>query len=127
MILDARHAPPAPHDLLGAWSFEPGVVLPLLRLGRGSTSRHARPLAQAAPGRGVARRGEVAAFALGWLTLVLALVSPLHRLGEALFSAHMVQHELLMVVAAPLLVLGRPLVPCRLGLAEPAGAQPSAD
>jgi cytochrome c oxidase assembly factor CtaG len=29
---------------------------------------------------------------------------------EQLFSAHMVQHELLMVVAAPLLLLGRPLV-----------------
>jgi cytochrome c oxidase assembly factor CtaG/cytochrome c2 len=28
-----------------------------------------------------------------------------------LFSAHMTQHELLMVVAAPLLVLGRPLIP----------------
>lgn len=42
--------------------------------------------------------------------LVIALVSPLHPLGEALFSAHMVQHELLMVIAAPLLVLGHPLV-----------------
>jgi putative membrane protein len=41
----------------------------------------------------------------------MALVSPLHPLGEVLFSAHMVQHELMMVVAAPLLVLGRPLVP----------------
>jgi cytochrome c oxidase assembly factor CtaG/cytochrome c2 len=39
-----------------------------------------------------------------------ALLSPLHRLGEVLFSAHMAQHELMMVVAAPLLVLGRPLV-----------------
>jgi putative membrane protein len=31
--------------------------------------------------------------------------------GEALFSVHMVQHEMLMLVAAPLLVLGHPLVP----------------
>jgi cytochrome c oxidase assembly factor CtaG len=38
-------------------------------------------------------------------------VSPLHPLGEQLFSAHMAQHTILMVVAAPLLVLGRPLVP----------------
>ena len=43
----------------------------------------------------------------GWLTLALALVSPLHPMGEVLFSAHMTQHELLVVVAAPLLVLGR--------------------
>jgi cytochrome c oxidase assembly factor CtaG len=32
-----------------------------------------------------------------------------HALGTVLFTAHMIQHELLMLVAAPLLVLGRPL------------------
>ncbi len=64
----------------------------------------------AGAGHGV-RRWEVAAFAGGWLTLALALVSPLHRLGGVLFAAHMAQHELLMVVAAPLLVLGRPIIP----------------
>lgn len=48
-------------------------------------------------------------FAGGWATLALALVSPLAAWSEGLFSAHMIQHELLMVVAAPLLVLGRPL------------------
>jgi putative membrane protein len=40
----------------------------------------------------------------------VALVSPLHPWGEALFSAHMTQHEVLMVAAAPLVVLGRPVV-----------------
>jgi putative membrane protein len=39
----------------------------------------------------------------------VALASPLDTAGGLLFSAHMVQHELLMIVAAPLLVLGRPL------------------
>lgn len=47
-------------------------------------------------------------FWAGWGTLFLALASPLHPWGQVLFSAHMVQHELLMLVAAPLLVLGRP-------------------
>jgi putative membrane protein len=42
--------------------------------------------------------------------LFVALASPLHPLGEVLFSAHMAQHEVLMVGAAPLLVLGRPLI-----------------
>jgi len=37
------------------------------------------------------------------------LTSPIDVLGAALFSAHMVQHELLMVVAAPLFVMSRPL------------------
>ena len=46
----------------------------------------------------------------------VALVSPLHPLGEVLFSAHMIQHEILMLVAAPLLVLSRPLVPMLWGL-----------
>jgi putative membrane protein len=48
--------------------------------------------------------------------LMLALLSPLHALGGQLFSAHMLQHELLMLVAAPLLVLGRPFMPCLRGL-----------
>ena len=50
------------------------------------------------------------AFAFGWLALVVALVSPIDALSEILFSAHMTQHELLMIVAAPLMVFGRPLV-----------------
>jgi putative membrane protein len=41
----------------------------------------------------------------------MALVSPLDALGDILFSAHMAQHEVLMLLAAPLMVLGRPLIP----------------
>jgi putative membrane protein len=44
----------------------------------------------------------------GWFALVLALGSPLDPLGEELFSAHMVQHEVMMLIAGPLLVLSRP-------------------
>jgi putative membrane protein len=64
-------------------------------------------------GRGAARAlrwYELLAFALGQASVVLALLSPLDALSDLLFSAHMGQHELLMLVAAPLLVLGRPLV-----------------
>ena len=50
------------------------------------------------------------AFVAGWMTLVVALVSPVHQLGAMLFSVHMTQHELLMIIAAPLLVIGRPLI-----------------
>lgn len=64
---------------------------------------------QAGRGRGITGV-QAGAFALGWLALAAALVSPLDALGGRLFSAHMVQHELLMVIAAPLLVLARPLV-----------------
>jgi putative membrane protein len=48
-------------------------------------------------------------FHFGTLTAFLALVSPLDRLGDIyLFSAHMVQHLLLMFVTAPLWAIGMP-------------------
>jgi putative membrane protein len=60
-------------------------------------------------GHGI-RTWEASAFALGQLSLLVALCSPIDRLSDLLFSAHMTQHEILLVVAPPLLVLGRPLV-----------------
>lgn len=63
---------------------------------------------RAGGGRGVRTR-HVASFALGWLVLVAALLTPLDALAARSFAAHMIQHEMLMIVAAPLLVLGRPL------------------
>ncbi len=101
------------HDLGAAagpgpgWTLDPLITLPLalsvlayatgwLRLRRRS-------------GRGGPRLGARAAlFAGGWLALAVALVSPLHQAGERAFSAHMLEHELLMLLAAPLLVLSRP-------------------
>jgi putative membrane protein len=52
---------------------------------------------------------ERSAFFAALVTLALALLSPLDRLSDLSFAAHMTQHELLMLVAAPLLVLARPL------------------
>jgi putative membrane protein len=48
-------------------------------------------------------------FTAGWLVLVAALRSPLDSLSGQLFTAHMIEHELLMGLAAPLLVAARPL------------------
>jgi putative membrane protein len=108
-------APLAPHDLWSAWTLEPavlaGVTITALLYARGMSRLRARTSR-----RGGARRLEAAAFWAGWATLVFALVSPLHPLGEALLSAHMAQHELIMALAAPLLVLGRPLVVTLWGL-----------
>ncbi len=101
--------PLAPHDLWSGWSLEPLVLLGLATTGVIYLRGVLALWRSAGPGHGV-RRWEAGAFALGWLALALALVSPLHRLGGALLSAHMVQHELLMTIAAPLLVLGRPVV-----------------
>lgn len=51
-------------------------------------------------------RWRAACFAAGLLTLAASLLSPLHDIGDRLFAAHMLQHMLLMAVAAPLLALG---------------------
>lgn len=100
--------PLQPHDLWTAWSFDPGTVIPLLI----SAALYARG---ARRWRGVSTR-QMILFWSGWTTLALALVSPIHPLGEVLFSAHMVQHEVLMLCAAPLMVLSRPLAALLWGL-----------
>jgi putative membrane protein len=98
------------HDLWRTWGWEP-VVLISLALSAILYIRGVRLLwREASTGRGVRRR-EAACFAGGWLALFVALVSPLHPWGRVLFSAHMTQHEVLMLVAAPLFVLSRPLLP----------------
>ncbi|XUW92231.1 cytochrome c oxidase assembly protein [Burkholderia sp. M6-3] len=98
-----RSAPPVLR-----WTFEPWVVA-LLVVSLGLYAAGYRRLrARSRRGRGIRTR-QLCAFIAGWLALVAALNSPLDALSAALFSAHMVQHELMMIVAAPLLVLGRPL------------------
>jgi putative membrane protein len=60
-------------------------------------------------GRGV-RRWEPLSFYAGLFTIALAILSPVAWLAEQSLSFHMIQHALLMAVAPPLLVLGRPIV-----------------
>ncbi|HJQ09983.1 MAG TPA: cytochrome c oxidase assembly protein [Gemmatimonadaceae bacterium] len=105
-----------PHDLWHAWTFEPlvmialGVAAVLYIIGL-------RRLWAREVGKGI-RRWEAASFAAGWLAVALALVSPVHSLGGVLFTAHMAQHELLISICAPLLVLGRPIIPFLWGLPQ---------
>jgi putative membrane protein len=82
------------------WTYEPGVVLPLLVGAAWYIAGTIR-----LPPR---YRREAVWFAGGWLLLVVALMSPVHAWSAWLFSVHMTQHELLMIGAAPLLILGRP-------------------
>jgi putative membrane protein len=60
-------------------------------------------------GHGVSRRAA-AAFAMGWLVLAVVLFPTLDPLTDALFSAHMVQHLALILIAAPLLAVSQPIV-----------------
>jgi putative membrane protein len=97
-----------PHDLWSAWEFDPGSAIPLAI----SAILYIRG---ARVSRGASRLQQYL-FWSGWATLFIALVSPLHPLGEALFSAHMTQHEILMLISAPLFVLSRPLAPMLWGM-----------
>jgi putative membrane protein len=69
------------------------------------------------------RRAERGAFWIGWTALVVAVSPPFDRIVSVLFSAHMAQHELLMLVGAPLIVVGRPIVPWLWAL--PGGIRPA--
>jgi putative membrane protein len=90
-----------------AWTSDLRVIVPLYASAILFLVGTVRLWRRAGYGRGV-RHWQVACFWCGWTVLALALLSPLHWLGERLFTAHMIEHELLMTVAAPLLVLARP-------------------
>lgn len=106
----AAHDPPiGPEEVWSAWSWDPWILGALgLAVVLYSTGL-VRLWRRAGRGRGIPR-WRAACYYGGLVALFVALVSPIHAAGEALFSLHMVQHLLLMTVAAPLLVLGRPML-----------------
>jgi putative membrane protein len=102
-VLAASSATPGFWD----WSFDPPFVLVvdlaiLYWYGNRRTS--------GAPRTTALRHRRHGCFYAGLAVLAIALASPLERLSEQLFWAHMLQHILLLVVAPPLIVLARPWV-----------------
>jgi cytochrome c oxidase assembly factor CtaG len=91
-----------------AWTFDPWIVLPLLASGL-LYALGAQTLFRRSRDAHGSRGWHHVAYLLGWLTLATALVSPLHWLGERLFSFHMIEHEIVMAISAPLIVVARPL------------------
>jgi putative membrane protein len=87
-----------------SWTFAPGVVVALAiyvgvyvwRWRRARTPQEPHPPSV----------GRLLVFLTGILVLVVALCSPIDRLGEQLLVMHMVQHVLLLDVAPILLILG---------------------
>lgn len=89
------------HILRIGWAPHPSVVIGSLALLLGYA------LAADVGRRSPACSSRFWLFAIGDLVLVLALISPLDTLGDSyLFSAHMLQHILLIQVVPPLLLLG---------------------
>jgi len=91
-------APLAPHDLWTAWRFDPFVGVALVVTGT-VYLRGWRP---------PDGRARAYAFVTGLLVVALAVLSPIEAAAGTLLSAHMVQHLLLVVVAAPLLAVSAP-------------------
>jgi putative membrane protein len=104
------HGPAAPEPVLPgvllAWRLEPLVLIPIVVtaalwvwLARVVARRHAAHPPAA---------WRIAAFLSGLAVIGIALTSPIETYEGQLFSVHMLQHMLLELVAAPLLLLGAP-------------------
>lgn len=96
-----------PYDDPWAWTFDPWGLVPLAIVALLYTVGLARLWRQAGVGRGASML-RASLFAAAMAMAVVAVASPIDALADMLFSLHMVQHLLLMLVAAPLLVLARP-------------------
>lgn len=98
-----------------AWNGDVFVLFNLVVLGSIYGRGLIRLWRRAGAGRGVSRL-HAGAWLLSVIILLLVLVSPLDALSEELSSAHMVQHMALMLLAAPLFVLGSPALVIAWGL-----------
>lgn len=99
-------APAAAHDgeaHAPGWTLDPLLVVPLALLLLVYIVGAAR-LSKRSSAR---RRNDAVLFLSGWTVLTLALLSPLHEGGEISFTLHMIEHELIMLVATLLLAASR--------------------
>jgi|SRR5579884_1245588 len=89
------------------WTFEPLVIVPLIV----AALIYARGLRNGLRIVGRSRAAQVpriAAFYTGLLVVFIALESPIDTLNDVSFAVHMGQHLLLIMIAAPLMILGDP-------------------
>jgi cytochrome c oxidase assembly factor CtaG len=96
-------APSLPSLLVSHWAFSASVVIPAA----GSATLYLLGVRRTV-GRWPARR--TAAFVAGIGALIFALQSGIDGYDDRMLSDHMVQHLLLLLVAPPLLLGGRPVV-----------------
>jgi putative membrane protein len=98
-----------------SWQLDPlvavGLLLAIWLYWRGLS----RIWGRAGRGRGVCKL-RAAAFVAGIAVLVIALCSPVDDAANQLLAAHMLQHMLLVLFAAPLLIAGAPFAVMASGL-----------
>lgn len=95
--------------LFSHWSFEPQIIGGLLV----SAVFYALGV-QYSRRRGMARaltNWRIVSFAGGLVVIWLALESPIDYWNDVYFWLHMLQHEMLIFIAPPLLLLGMPMMP----------------
>jgi len=90
---------------------EPAALLAVLLLGAVYARGVFTLWSRAGADHVVRRWWQAACFGGGSLAILVALESPVDTLSQDLFAVHMVQHLLLIVVAAPLVVLSAPVAP----------------
>jgi cytochrome c oxidase assembly factor CtaG len=99
--------PPSLANLVFGWSFEPFVAIPLIAAAAGWLAL-VRRIGRHHPSSPVPGF-RTAAFLGGLAVIAVALLSGIERYDTTLFSVHMGQHLLLMLVAAPLIALAAPV------------------
>jgi putative copper resistance protein D len=99
--------PPSPASLLLGWTIEPLVAIGILVV-LGWWRWAVRAVDAAHPSNPVPRR-RTAAIVGAMVAIAFALMSGIERYDTTLFSIHMLQHILLMLVAAPLIALAAPV------------------
>jgi len=103
--------------LLSHWSFDPQVVALLLLAGYLYWQGLAATTVLLPRGHHLlVRPWRIAAFYGGLLCVLVALESPLDYYSHFLMWVHMVQHLVLIMAAAPLLLLGQPALPLLRGI-----------
>lgn len=103
----ATGAPVTPANVWQAWNWDWLILLNLTLLGVTYAAGWHRRQRRGAVKHPV-HVGQLIAFLISLVVLFVALISPLHALSEEASAAHMLQHMLIMVVAAPLFVFGSP-------------------
>ena len=91
------------------WSMDPLIVLPLGLSAVLYAIGTRRLWRRAGTGSGISLWSALS-FCIGWLIVATALLSPIAWVSQILFSIHMTQHMLLMLVGAPLMAFGHPLL-----------------
>ena len=97
-------------SFLLSWSFEPTILIGVA-VAAALYIRGWKRLRSRGRGGRILKPWRAWCFAAGLGTVVIAVVSPIGTFTSLFFFMHMIQHILLIMIAAPLIWLGAPMLP----------------